>query len=498
MVKSRIHYYLIQAGAGVCFFFLSCIQVFATDNLWKFEPELETIYRQILSLNLDEAQRELSLLKGQNELHKLYLLNLSETVDILITEDEKRFEVINDEMRTRLEKLEDKPETPEVLFLRAEISLQRGFNLLNLSQELNAVLAIRQAYMLTQQCLKKYPSFVPIKKTSGVLQVMLGSVPDKYQWFMSLLGMKGSVKVGQRQLEELKASSSSLNLEATVLFYTIKGFLNQQFGEAARGFEEAIQRDPGSRLLMFLCINMLVKDSQSQAAYAMIQELDKYPKGLHMAYTDYLRAEVLLQRGDYALAISAYQKFIREYKSRSFKKDAYYKISLCYYLLGDLVNATKNYETARVTGRTSSEPDKYANAMLSEPGFPNAKILKIRFYTDGGYYAEALGMIRTVTPADLVKEKDAAEFTYRKGRLAHKTKEIAHAKNLYLQTIDQTGDRPWYFAPNAALQLGYIYQSQGDIVMARKYFEKALSYKRYEYKSGIDSKARFALDQLGK
>lgn len=497
MAKQSLFTLLKKAAVTVCFF-LFALPGIAADNLWKFDPTLEAIYRQILSLQIEDARRQLIALRTGNELHKLYLLNLSETADILITEDEKRFDKVNDDMRARLDKLSEMPENAETLFLRAEISLQRGFNLLNLGQELNAVLAIRQAYLNAQECIKKYPQFIPVKKTHGVIQVMLGSVPDKYQWFMNLLGMKGSVKVGQKQLEDLRASGSSLNLEATLLFYTIKGFLNQQFAEAAKGFQESLQKDPDSRLLMFLGINMLMKNSQSAEALEMIQNLDRHPHGLPMIYIDYLRGEALLHHGDYTPAIASYQKFIRGYKSRSFKKDSYYKISLCYYLLGDLTSAQKNFETAKTTGRTASDPDKYADAMLADNAFPNARILKIRLYTDGGYYTEAREAVKAVTPADLQKPKDAAEFAYRKGRLAHKTQDLPGAKTLYLQAIEKTGDNPWYFAPNAALQLGYIAQAQGDLAGAKKYYEKALSYKRYEYKNGIDSKAKYALDQLGK
>ncbi len=468
------------------------------DNLWKFDPALENVYKLILSLQIDQARQELAEIKNANALHAMYLESLAETADILITEDEKRFIKFNDALRSRIDKLSEMAETAETLFLRAEISLQRGFNLLNLGQELNAVLAIRQAYQTTQLCLKKYPNFIPIKKTHGVIQVMVGSVPDKYQWFMSLLGMRGSVKIGQNQLEDLRLSKSSLSLEAAILFYTIKGFLNQQFGEAALGFKECLERDPNSRLLLFLEINMLMKNSQSEEAFAMMQTLDKYPQGLQMAYVEYLRGEALIHKGDYALAIQSYQKFIRGYKSQSFKKDSYYKISLCHYLMGDLANASKNFETARNTGKTSADPDKYAAAMLSEGGFPNQKILKMRFFTDGGYYKEAREVSKTIAQTDLKNAKDVTEFAYRKGRLAHKTLDIPAAKTLYLQTIEKTGDEPWYFAPNAALQLGYISQAQGDVISAKKYYEKALSYKRYEYKNGIDSKAKFALDQLRK
>lgn len=489
---------LKKAVATVCFFLFGVVQANALDNLWQFDASLERVYKLILSLQIDEAKSELSQAKNSNSLHRMYLESLAETADILITEDEKRFAKFNEALKARIEQVSEMPESGETLFLRAEISLQRGFNLLNLGQELNAVLAIRQAYQLTQDCMRKYPTFIPIKKTHGVLQVMVGSVPDKYQWFMSLLGMRGSVRVGQKQLEDLRLSQSSLNLEAAILFYTIKGFLNQQFGEAAAGLQESLNKEPESRLLLFLSINMLMKNSQSDEALKLIRTLDNHSTGLNMVYVEYLRGEALLHRAEYLPAMQAYQKFLKGYRSQSFKKDAYYKIALCYYLTGDMTNARKNFETARITGKTSADPDKYAAAMLAENTFPNQKILVIRFYTDGGYYKEAREAVKTVTPADLTNPKDATEFYYRKGRLAHKTQDIPSAKSLYLQTIEKTGDEPWYFAPNAALQLGYISQAQGDVASARKYFEKALSYKRYEYKNGIDSKARFALDQLKK
>jgi len=57
-------------------------------------------------------------------------------------------------------------------------------------------------------------------------------------------------------------------------------------------------------------------------------------------------------------------------------------------------------------------------------------------------------------------------------------------------------DNSWYFAPNSALQLGYIFRDQADAIEARQYFEKALSYKKHVYKNSIDNKARSALASL--
>lgn len=467
------------------------------DNLWLFDSNLQKAHRLILNLQTDQAYALLSnpALKA-SEVQKIYLLSLCETIHILITEDEKKFQTMEANFRDRLIYMESTPPGPEKLFLQAELNLQRGFNYLNQNQELNAVLSIRRAYNFAQECLRRYPNFIPIKKTSGVIQVMIGSVPGKYHWFMTLLGMKGSVLTGQKQLEELRLSKSSLNMEATILYYTIKGFINQQFDESSRGIEEYLKTEPDNRLVLFLGVNMLVKNSQGEEALKLFQALDQHQDGLQMVYIEYLRGEALTYKGEYAEAILAYHKFITNFRSQNFKKDAYYKIGLCYWLLNKVDLARQNFEKAKNTGRDVAEPDKYAARQLEENNFPNPKILRVRFFTDGGYYAQAQDMLRTILPSDLTSLKDQTEYYYRKARLAHKTGELFVAKVFYEQSIDMTGENPWYFAANSALQLGYIAQGQKDKVMAKKYFEQALNYKRHEYKNSIDSKARSALEQL--
>jgi tetratricopeptide (TPR) repeat protein len=486
-----------KAGITACFFLLTLISTAKTDPVWQFSDQVNQAYLLVLNLQPDKAQEILSKVSDPSqELHKLYVLSLSETVDVLITEDQKKFEQLEANFRKRLELIETLPEGPEKLFLEAELNLQRGFNLLNLDQSFNAVFAIRRAYNLTQDCLKAYPSFIPIKKTSGVIQVMIGSVPDKYHWFISLLGMRGSVATGQKQLQELRMSKSSLSTEATILFFTVKGFINQQFSEAATGLTDCLKDQPDNRLILFLCINMLTKDSQSEKVLQLISDLDQHNQGLQVHYIEYLRAEALLNKGEYAKAIASYQKFIKGYRSQSFKKDAHYKIAICFWLMNDETQARVYYDKAKIIGREQADPDKYAATQLAENKLPNQKILKVRFFTDGGFYKEAHVAIQAIQFSELKTLKEQTEYFYRKGRLAQKTDEFSVAKIYYEETIHLAKENPWYFAPNAALQLGYIYRDQKNYVMAKKYFEQALTYRKHEYKSSIDSKSRSALEQL--
>jgi tetratricopeptide (TPR) repeat protein len=205
-----------------------------------------------------------------------------------------------------------------------------------------------------------------------------------------------------------------------------------------------------------------------------------------------------MQKNRYQEAIVAYQKFIRIYKADSFKKDATVKIALCYYLDGKSSQAITYWEKAKETGKVKYDPDISAASFLAEKPFPNEKILKTRIYTDGGYFDEAKTVFRTIKLSDLKTYKEQVEYYYRKARLAHKTNDISAAELFYTQTIDMIRDNPWYFGANAALQLGYIYQAKGNTKDARFYFEKALSFKKHEYKNSIDSKAKSALEQLPK
>lgn len=478
-------------------FFLAPFFVRAKDYNWHFDTELETIYKLAINLQTEQALALLSKVNDKDrEFYKIYLQSLCETIDVLIGEDLTKYALLEKNFKDRVKLLESKPESPETLFLRAELALQKGFNLINLGQEINAVFAIRQAYNLTQECLEKYPNFVPIKKTSGVMQVMVGSVPDKYHWFITLLGMKGSVTVGQKQLNDLRSSPVSLNLEATIIYYAVKGLINQQIDEASKGFSEKLETDPNNRLVMFLAVNMMMKNSQSEDAYRLIQNLDVHNQGITLPYIEYLRGEIMLQKNKYEEAIAAYHKFIRIYKADSFKKDANLKISLCYYLMGKKDQAQVYWDKASQITKYKYDPDISAAAMLADKPFPNEKLLKARYYTDGGYYKEAKTMLQSISPTDLKNYKEQVDYYYRKARLAHKTNDLSAAKLFYMQTIDMTGDNLWYFGANSALQLGYIYQSAKDYSSARSYFEKALSYKKHEYKNSIDSKAKSALEQL--
>jgi tetratricopeptide (TPR) repeat protein len=282
------------------------------------------------------------------------------------------------------------------------------------------------------------------------------------------------------------------------MYYLFQGFVLQQPEVALKGLDSELHTNPSNPLLLFLSASLAIKNSQSEKALALLVRLKEINPGIEFVYANYQLGEVYLHKGSYELAVSAYRNFLQSYKGQNYVKDTHYKIGVCYWLMSNQAEADASFEKARAAGKETTEADKHAARSLSENNYPNVALSKIRYATDGGYYEVASKLANDLDENDFRAAKDKVEFTYRKARLHHKLNQVAEASALYQKTITQQGTEDWYFAPNACLQLGYLYLEQRNSDMSRNYFEKALAYKKHEYKNSIDSKAKSALAQLKK
>lgn len=460
------------------------------------DPALAQSYSLALNLQTEKSRTALSDVKTPEQ---IYVVSLTDALELLLTEDEIKFEKYEDNYETSLELLEKvNPQTAGSLFATAELRLQWAFVYLKFGHELDAAWNVRQAYLTVQECKKRFPDFVPIKKTSGLLEIMMGSVPEKYQWIISLLNMEGSVETGLKELEEVRDQCESLKLETTLLYYLFQSFTLQHTEVAMQGLDETIKSHPDNQLALFLGASVAIKNSQSEKALVYLKKINDGLGGLSIRYAHYQLGEVYLHKGEYKSSIQSYQKFLNGYKGQNYIKDAHYKIGICYWLMGNANDAKKYFEKAKALGKESAEADKYAARQLLKYYNPNVKLSKLRYATDGGYYDNAQKVISSVADQDLVSNEEKIEFTYRKARLFHKMGSPKEAEKNYLETITKQGEENWYFAPNACLQLGYLFLEQEQSAEAKKYFEKALTYKKHEYKNSIDSKAKSALAQLKK
>jgi tetratricopeptide (TPR) repeat protein len=70
------------------------------------------------------------------------------------------------------------------------------------------------------------------------------------------------------------------------------------------------------------------------------------------------------------------------------------------------------------------------------------------------------------------------------------------ALDYYEKTILKGKDEGYYFACNAALMSGFLYEKIDDVERAKEYFSLALDIKPDEYRSSLHQKAKAGLNRL--
>ena len=485
-------YNIAKASLIACLFLCPSVVARAADSEWKFDANSQKAYDLLLDLQINQVH---SLIPQPETAQEHYVTALAEALELLITEDGEKFTDYEDRFELLLER-KTKPNSVDDLFLQAEIRIQWAFIYFKFGHEFDAALNLRQAYLTAAEIKKRFPKFQAIKKTSALLEIIIGSVPEKYDWILSMLNIEGSIEQGLKDIESIRTSDHVLHLEADMLYALIQGFVLQQPDKGMDVIKKITSKSPENALALFLGGSIALKNSESETALAMLNKLSEHQRELPIYYTDYLKGEIYLHKAEYLNSITSYRWFLNHYKGQNHIKDATYKIGLAYWLNGNSNDAQATFKVARTLGRETTEADKYAARSLAEPELPHQELTKARYFTDGGYYNEAANILDSISQNDLPTLRDQVEFNYRKARLAHKTERIPLAKQSYEKTIEVNGSGSWYFAPNACLQLGYISISENNSNAAEEYFKRALSYKKHEYKNSIDSKAKSALAQL--
>ena len=137
-----------------------------------------------------------------------------------------------------------------------------------------------------------------------------------------------------------------------------------------------------------------------------------------------------------------------------------------------------------------SDADKQAYREASEGLWPDKALLKARLLCDGGYYTEALRCLQGHQPGEYTLPVQKVELSYRLGRIYDGLGRQEEAIVAYLNAIREGATLTAYYASRAALQIGTIYEKEGDRKKALQWFGVCLSFKDHEYKNSLDQKAK--------
>jgi predicted negative regulator of RcsB-dependent stress response len=502
-------------GAGGCselrnlkiwiifFYFLFSITYNSNASDFEINPTIKSAYSEIIKTKLSTGRAILEKDKTNNGL-KIYLKSYADLIQLLITEDKIFYEQFIDNQVSRLEFLENLDvKSPYTRMLQAEVRLHTAFVKLKFGHEVKGSWEIIKAYKLLEANNKEFPDFIPNQKSLGLLHILIGSTPENYQWVANLLGLKGNVKQGLSELQNSIQKDNFWGQESQLIYYLIHAYILKFSDKQLAEFQDFIKKNPSNQLFVFFGITTLMKEGKSETALNILENRITDKEQLPFPFLEYLKAEILLQKGQYQTASKLYQNFLIKYKGFNFLKDTYYKLFLCYWLNNEDIKAKIFLEKVPTVGENIVESDKAAskfsaNFLMKKPSksIPQKVLMKARLAFDGGYYDEALDLINTYAENSFDNIQDRAEWNYRKGRIYQKMNNLSQAISAFERTIALSENQNYSFGASAALQLGYIFQGKNEKQKAKNYFEKAISFKKHEYKNSVDNKAKAALNQF--
>ena len=466
----------------------------------QLTPNSRRAYNEVFKLRLDPA-RELLKAELASTPHApapLLVANCADFAELVITQDARRYQALVSAQEAHLVALNRAPASALRDYARAEITLQLGLSQLLFRHLVAGGIHLRRGFQLMQDVVKRYPAFVPARKTLGICQFAVGSLPAGYHWLLKLLGLTADVGTGLKNLSLAASQPSDFQAESQIYLTLIRESYYKKPDEALRLIERLRAQQPDNLLVSYLLISVHKRQRHGDAALAAYRARPTGPAYLPVAYLHHMAADLLLYQGDYAASERENLTFLREYKGEHYRKDTAFKLYLAAWLGGQPPATLARYrEQINRPGPTDVEEDNYAQHYYHEAKALNLVLTRARLQIDGGYNRQALATLRAFRAGPGTLLRDRIEEPYRRARAYQGLNQLDSARLAYERTLAVSGDSaPYYFAPQAALQLGYLAKDAGKNDLARTYFERALHYPWHEYKNSTDAKATLALREL--
>ncbi len=475
----------------------------AAAQQFDFNKNCVEAYQRILSLQFDAGQAYIQVEKKNNpsNLFPLVLENYIDFLTVFISEEEDAFKRLTERKNERMRQLGfGDRSSPYYRWSLAMLNLQGAVARLKFGEYMTAVFEIRRAFLLLEENSKLYPAFAPNNAGMGLLYALVGSVPPQYQWGVRLASMHGTIHQGREMLYAVVENSTGRedekHLRDESLFFL--SFIETNLMPDNSGAERLLNHfdvaDESNLLLSYAWSNMLMRLGRNDEAIIRLRSRSQSEAYFPFHYLDYLLADAYLRKLETDSAVFYFQQFLDQFKGINYKADAKRKMAWAALIDDERVGYKKLMVSVLETAIGQVDADKQAHREALQGITPNTVLLKSRLLFDGGYYARAIALLSDYKGDFDMDEQ--LEKTYRLGRIHHEMGNLTDAIVHYQKTIETGANNKAYYAANACLKLGAVYESLGENNKAYQAYNQCLSMKPDEYRNSIHQKAQAGINRL--
>lgn len=470
---------------------------------YDFSPKARQAYEYTLSLRFKEAEGLLTQLKKEAPENLVidFVENYIDFFTVMVDEEKSYFKQRQAMKEIRLQKLSHgDPSSPYHLYIQAEIQLQWALMRSKFGEYLTAFRELSKANTLLQKNQRLFPDFIANQKTMGILQAMVGSIPDSYQWGASWLsGIDASISGGRLKIEKVLQYAANHDFifekETLVTYGFLLLHLENQEAEAWSLLRSSQLNPKENPMAAFVLANVAMKTGHNDEAITILENRPQTAAFNPFPYLEGLLGFAKMNRLD-PDADQFLLRFLRQYKGNNYIKEAYQKLAWHALLVKkDEVGYRSYLALCRSKGYAKSGSDKSALKEALSKERPNPILLTSRVLFDGGYYEAAQKEILKLNPTNL-NRKGQEEYHYRYGRILQKKEVYTKAIGNFNQVLHLAKGTKSYFACNGALQSGIIYERLKDTLKSRQYYQLCLSLSSDDHEASLHQKAKAGLNRL--
>lgn len=481
---------------GAFFLLLSIYASASGQKAFEFNERCKQAYSAITQFRFEKGQVLLNQEKqlNPNNLIPVFLENYIDFFVLFFNEDPSEYKKRLPNLAGRLDILSKGDQSsPFYLFTKSIVHFQWAAIKIKFGQNWDAGWEFRRSFLQVKDNQSKFPDFSPNDLYRGSMQVAAGTIPDGYKWLSNILGIKGTISQGMKNLEKFLAAKDEWSLlfrNEAIFYYSYLKFYIENDRQGVLDFLTAQQLDlVNNHLFAYLCANLYLNSQQSEKAITIIQGRNTSTEFFNTPIWDLELGYAKLNHNE-PDAVVYLERFIKQFKGKSYVRDVLQKMSWYYYLQNNLELANKYRSQILVQPGSDLEADKQALKEAKSGIWPNKMLLKARLLNDGGYYRDALKLLHGKKYTDFDNPQDRSEFAYRVGRLYDDLNADNDAIDFYKVAVTLGKDRKEYFAARASLHIGNIYEARGNCTGAITWYRICIGMKDHDYKNSIDQRAK--------
>ncbi len=463
---------------------------------------LKAAYVCNLHLKPPVAYALISKAKAENPTNSLVYYFETQTlfIETFLSEDKNKYESFLKLCSKNLDLIaKDGTESPWKVFVKSDMLLYSGLVRAKFADYISAVNDFRKSYNAINENQRAYPNFALNLKNMGLMDVIIGSVPENYQWAVKLVGFDGDFNRGISRLKQipdkLKGTNQDIFITETNLTLAFL-LLNLKDKDGAWDIIKDVN-DPENVFLLIVKASIARHTGRNDLAIELLNSRAKIADVSTLPYLDYLHGVCLLNKLD-PQCVYFLSSFLGANKGTNYIKDAYLRIGWSKFLQGDISSYKTYMRFCNQYGTTIVDIDKSAHKESENTENPDVNLLKARLLFDGGYYDKAMLFLSSMDTTKGFTGQIKAEYFYRLGRIYHETDNTEKAVLLYLKTIQLGYTQNEYFAASSCLKLGQLFEKKESFIEAKTYYNRTNTFKNHPYTNSISRDAKAGLNRISK